>query len=88
LTKNIKVDPEMTLEMCAQNYAGYNFFGAEYSSEYYCGDTPNTSPKASETDYTSSCAGNPSELCGTNNRLNVYKSIVYVPPPPPPTHVP
>jgi WSC domain len=78
----------MTLEMCAQNCAGYNFFGTEYADECYCGYTLSTSLKAPETDCTSYCSGNPSEICGTNNRLSVYQNSVYAPPPPPPTHVP
>ncbi|KAI1079335.1 WSC-domain-containing protein [Whalleya microplaca] len=61
----------MTAETCAQNCAGYNYFGNEYGRECYCGDNlpPNQAP---ETDCSLPCAGNNDEICGAGSRLSVY----------------
>ncbi|KAG9197338.1 hypothetical protein G6514_001861 [Epicoccum nigrum] len=63
---------DMTAAKCAQNCAGYSYFGTQYSSECYCGHTvPTTSAPASECNM--ACAGNSDELCGGGMRLNVYQ---------------
>ncbi|KAI4174701.1 MAG: hypothetical protein LQ343_002072 [Gyalolechia ehrenbergii] len=68
------VNSTMTVEVCAGFCKGYTYFGVEYSSECYCGNTigagavPVTDGGCSMT-----CAGDKSEICGGPNRLNFYK---------------
>ena len=69
----------VTIEACAVACAGYNYFGAEYSSQCYCGDTINngsvlvdgSTPAQTQCDMT--CSGNASEYCGGPDRLNMYR---------------
>ncbi|KAL9596717.1 MAG: hypothetical protein Q9219_005628 [cf. Caloplaca sp. 3 TL-2023] len=71
------VNSSVTVELCAAFCKGYTYFGVEYSSECYCGNTIG-SGAAPVTDggCSMTCAGNPSEFCGGPNRLNFYKSSV------------
>ncbi|KAL8936038.1 MAG: hypothetical protein Q9216_005133 [Gyalolechia sp. 2 TL-2023] len=69
------VNSTMTVEVCAGFCKGYTYFGVEYSSECYCGNTigagavPVTDGRCSMT-----CAGDKSKICGGPNGLNFYKS--------------
>ncbi|CAK7205222.1 hypothetical protein SEUCBS139899_007989 [Sporothrix eucalyptigena] len=64
---------EMTYEECAAYCSAYAFFGVEYGDQCYCGNYLTTgSNKTSESDCSTYCAGDSSELCGAGNRLNVY----------------
>lgn len=64
---------DMNIENCAGNCTGYNYWGVEYGSECYCGNTVAAgSIKAPDTDCSMTCAGNSSELCGNGNRLSFY----------------
>ncbi|KAJ4315651.1 hypothetical protein N0V94_005848 [Neodidymelliopsis sp. IMI 364377] len=63
---------DMTAAKCAENCAGYTYFGTQWSSECYCGNTvPTVSAPASECNM--ACSGNDDELCGGGMRLNAYK---------------
>ncbi|KAL0932353.1 uncharacterized protein CTRU02_213306 [Colletotrichum truncatum] len=63
---------DMTAAKCATNCAGYKYFGTQWSSECYCGNTaPAITVPTSECNMV--CAGNSSELCGGSLRLNVYE---------------
>jgi len=64
---------DMTIENCAGNCTGFNYWGVEYGSECYCGNTLGAgSVKAPDTDCSMTCAGNSSEICGNGNRLSFY----------------
>ena len=64
---------DMTIEGCAGNCTTFNYFGAEYGRECYCGNTLGAgSTQTSESDCSTSCAGNSSEICGSGNRMNLY----------------
>ncbi|KAL8989440.1 MAG: hypothetical protein Q9177_001676 [Variospora cf. flavescens] len=64
----------MTVEKCAAFCSSYTYFGVEYSSECYCGNTIGTGAiPATDNGCTMVCGGNPSQLCGGGNRLNLYK---------------
>lgn len=66
-------DDGMTLEGCAVFCEGYEFFGAEYGRECYCGN--GFGEGAVEVDggeCAMACAGDASQLCGSGNRLSVY----------------
>ncbi|RDL39745.1 uncharacterized protein BP5553_04085 [Venustampulla echinocandica] len=66
--------PDMTLEMCATNCAGFTYWGVEYGGECYCGNTLDaTSTMAALNDCNFICPGNSYEYCGAGNRLELYK---------------
>lgn len=65
----------MTLENCADFCAGYRYFGVEYASECYCGNTLHvTSTNASLDDCSMPCTGNPYQHCGGPDRLELYET--------------
>jgi len=64
----------MTLEMCATFCSGYNFFGAEWSTECWCGNS--FTEGAAQVDISQcsmTCGGNGDQLCGNGDRLSVYQ---------------
>ena len=69
----------VTIEACAAACAGYEYFGTEYSSECYCGDTINigsalvAGSTTAQTLCDMTCSGNASEYCGGPGRLNMYQ---------------
>jgi hypothetical protein len=72
----------MTLENCAAFCAGYKYFGAEYSTECYCGNTlaPSSANASSLDECSMPCSGNPYEYCGGPNRLELYSTDNYTAP--------
>lgn len=65
----------LTLEDCAEFCAGYQYFGAEFGRECYCGNSFGTgSTEAPAGDCTMTCAGDSSQFCGAGNRLSVYEA--------------
>jgi len=65
---------ENTYASCAAFCAGYPFFGTEYASECYCGDTLRNSSSADVplADCNMPCSGNSSQTCGAGNRITVF----------------
>lgn len=63
----------MTVEKCGTFCQGYTFFGVEYGGECYCGNAlqPGSVSEPDSQCYIP-CDGNPSEICGGPDRLNVY----------------
>ncbi|KAK6834632.1 acetyltransferase [Apiospora arundinis] len=73
LNANRTASSTMTLETCAAFCDGYTYFGTEYSSECYCGNSFTEGSVAAETyDCSMACAGDVKELCGGPDRLSVY----------------
>ncbi|KAK3685494.1 hypothetical protein B0T22DRAFT_381071 [Podospora appendiculata] len=82
-SKSYESATNMTLENCASYCSGYKYFGTEYASQCFCGNTLHaTSTNASLADCSMTCTGNPYEYCGAGNRLELYVADVVVPPPP------
>ena len=71
----------MTLATCAQFCAGFTYFGVEYATECYCGNSFNAgSVKTSASECNMVCGGSQCNYCGAGNRLSVY-TIGNGPPP-------
>jgi hypothetical protein len=69
-------DTAMTLEICAAfcGARGYTYFGAEYATECYCGNTVLTSSTvATDGRCNMNCAGSSTEVCGGPGGLSLYK---------------
>lgn len=65
------VSEEQCIAFCDGH--GYPVAGVEYGRECYCGYSLGPSgTKQSELDCNMPCKGNPDELCGAGNRLNVF----------------
>ncbi|KAL7931169.1 heme peroxidase [Trichoderma chlorosporum] len=63
----------MSNEACATFCDDFAYFGTEYSSECYCGNTlAPSSLKAAASDCNMLCSGNDLEYCGAGNRLSLY----------------
>lgn len=76
LTGRATNSPAMSLGFCASFCSGYQYFGAEYGTECYCGNDfsagANRTAAAGECSMT--CANDPAQLCGAGNRLTVYQN--------------
>jgi hypothetical protein len=69
-------DTAMTLEICAAfcGARGYTYFGAEYATECYCGNTVlPSSTVATDGRCNMNCAGSVTEVCGGPGGLSLYK---------------
>ncbi|KAH6845490.1 hypothetical protein B0I37DRAFT_380295 [Chaetomium sp. MPI-CAGE-AT-0009] len=68
---------ELTLEACAAFCEAYQFFGAEYGRECYCGnELAESAAEVSAAECSMACAGDGETLCGNGNRLSVYAKVV------------
>ncbi|KAL8891322.1 MAG: hypothetical protein Q9215_001645 [Flavoplaca cf. flavocitrina] len=77
-------DNALTIAKCASACAGFDFFGVEYYRECYCGNKLQPgSVAAPATECFHPCTGDKNEICGGDNRLNVYRlgDITTVTPP-------
>ncbi|KAL8970463.1 MAG: hypothetical protein Q9183_001511 [Haloplaca sp. 2 TL-2023] len=64
----------MTVEKCAAFCSAYSYFGVEYMSECYCGDSLGVGAvPATDNGCSMACSGNAGQLCGGPFRLNMYK---------------
>lgn len=67
-------DDGMTLEGCAEQCEGWEYFGAEYGRECFCGNTlRGGSAPAPLNDCSMTCAGDQYQYCGAGNRLELYR---------------
>lgn len=66
-----------SIELCATYCSSYQYFGVEYGSRCYCGNTltASTLPNSS---CNVACSLNSNEVCGGSNALNVYQNTNYV----------
>ncbi|ETS86981.1 hypothetical protein PFICI_00809 [Pestalotiopsis fici W106-1] len=69
----------MTLEYCASYCKGYQYFGTEYGSECYCGNSfAAGANRTSDSECSMLCANDTSEYCGAGYRLTVYQNTTWV----------
>lgn len=69
-----QVVSSMTIELCAAYCASFNYFGVEYSSECYCGNTIHNGTTLDVSGGCNmACAGSSSEYCGGSGRMNFYQ---------------
>lgn len=62
-----------SLDACAASCQGYNYFGAEYGTECYCGNAlANSAALFPDSQCSIVCPGNSSETCGAGSRMNLY----------------
>ena len=62
-----------TIAACAAACSAYQYFGAEYGRECWCGDSfAAGSVLTSDSDCSMTCAGDSTSYCGAGNRLSVY----------------
>jgi hypothetical protein len=73
------VSSSTTVASCAAFCSDYQYFGLEYGSECWCGNSLSASPVGEE-ECSMACSGNGAETCGAGNRLSLYKNEDYVPP--------
>lgn len=65
---------DMTVEICATTCAGFKYFGLESFRKCYCGHALRSgSVQAAAGDCYLPCAGDPTEVCGGIDRLNLYE---------------
>ncbi|MCJ1414312.1 hypothetical protein MMC32_000638 [Xylographa parallela] len=69
-------DSTGTIELCASHCVGaaggpYAYFGMEYYSQCFCGNTYNESAPASS-GCSFPCSGNAGEICGGSNAMDIY----------------
>ena len=73
----------MTNAKCAAFCAKFAYFGTEYASECYCGNSrDSTSASAPAADCNMACSGAAGETCGAGNRLSLYSNDKFVDAPP------
>lgn len=66
----------MTLEKCAAFCSKFLYWGTQYGQECFCGDVLGSgSEKIAETQCKTTCAGDPTELCGAGSKLSLYKLV-------------
>ncbi|KAI1647215.1 heme peroxidase [Daldinia loculata] len=74
LTGAAYADDAMTLELCATDCTGFEYWATEYGRECYCGNTIDSlSTAAPDADCQMVCAGDRYEYCGAGNRLELYQ---------------
>ncbi|KAI4095644.1 MAG: hypothetical protein LQ344_001575 [Seirophora lacunosa] len=73
LTGKTYYDDAMTTAKCASACAGFDLFGLEYYRECYCGNRLQSgSVSAPDNECYHPCTGDRNEICGGDNRLNLY----------------
>lgn len=87
LTSKSTQEVAMTVEKCATFCDGFQYYGVEYSSQCFCGNTINspnfiTSPTSTPNNSTCNmrCGGRGDQLCGGPNAISLYKNNAYVAP--------
>ncbi|XMA20895.1 hypothetical protein WAI453_013686 [Rhynchosporium graminicola] len=63
----------LTIQMCSQACSAYQYFGAEYGRECWCGNSfGNGATLVSNADCSMLCGGDKTQYCGNGDRLSVY----------------
>ncbi|KAI4102702.1 MAG: hypothetical protein L6R37_004233 [Teloschistes peruensis] len=75
LTGKSTTSSTMNYKTCAGYCSGYTYWGVEFGSQCYCGNSfmnPTSSVPAS--DCSTKCSGDTTQVCGAGNRMNLFKS--------------
>lgn len=65
----------MTLESCMSNCTGFDYWGTEYGTECYCGNSLHgSSYSAPLSECNMVCGGDDTQYCGAGNRLELYST--------------
>ncbi|KAK0372178.1 hypothetical protein CLIM01_10465 [Colletotrichum limetticola] len=76
-------DDTMTVQKCSSFCTKYSHFGVEYGRECYCGNTIQSQALAVDRNECSfACSGNPLEVCGAGNRMDIYTNLGFSSPKP------
>lgn len=74
-------DNDMTLAECSTFCSEYQYFGTEYSTQCFCGDSlSSSSTEVADSDCNMACGGDSTETCGGSNLLSVYENNEYATP--------
>jgi glucan endo-1,3-alpha-glucosidase len=65
----------MTQEVCSSFCSGYTYYGVEYSTQCYCGNTIDSSSIVA-INCTDTCGGNSAESCGGGWAVNIFTNTV------------
>uniref|UniRef100_A0A1I8G6Q0 WSC domain-containing protein n=1 Tax=Macrostomum lignano TaxID=282301 RepID=A0A1I8G6Q0_9PLAT len=67
----------MTLQLCSEicAYGKFRYFGVQYSSFCFCGNSYGRHGKAADSDCNMACAGNSAQMCGAWGRNSVYRQV-------------
>ncbi|CAN9331401.1 unnamed protein product [Alternaria alternata] len=66
----------MTLERCETICQGYKYYGLQYGSYCFCGNTfVNPTQQVAETNCNMACAGNGKQMCGAAGHNSVYAKV-------------
>ncbi|KAK4180190.1 WSC domain-containing protein [Triangularia setosa] len=73
LTGKAHYDESMSLKKCAAACTDYQWFGATFGSQCFCGTSLlNAAEKRPESECGMNCGGSKCQKCGDANRINVY----------------
>jgi hypothetical protein len=76
----------MDYATCASFCTGYAYFGVEYSSQCFCGDSfVNPTSQVALDSCNMPCTGDEDEMCGGGDLLNIFQGVAPVVPPSNPT---
>ncbi|KAL8687042.1 MAG: hypothetical protein Q9218_006674, partial [Villophora microphyllina] len=65
----------MSYKTCASYCSGYTYWGVEYGSQCYCGNSfSNPTASAPASDCSMKCSGDGTQVCGAGSRMNLFKS--------------
>jgi hypothetical protein len=63
----------MTVQWCAANCAGHQYFGVEFGQQCYCGgQLSSTTFKVADSECNTPCFGNATSACGATYRMQIY----------------
>jgi len=74
-TYNAAMTNDICWSICVN--AGYAYFGTQYGTQCFCGNSYGSEGQAPESDCSMTCAGSPTQNCGGTNRNSIYKLINY-----------
>ncbi len=74
-TASDTMTPAVCQSFCASK--SYPYAGVEYGRECYCGSSLGSSSTPGQSGCTMMCAGDPLQVCGGSNRLNVYNNMAF-----------
>uniref|UniRef100_A0A1I8H6P4 WSC domain-containing protein n=1 Tax=Macrostomum lignano TaxID=282301 RepID=A0A1I8H6P4_9PLAT len=69
----------MTVQLCSEicAYGKFRYFGVQFSSYCFCGNSYGRHGKAADSHCNMACAGNSAQICGGADRNSVYRQIYY-----------